>query len=68
MENWIILTLVFGWLLTGLLLLLARLRLDRSFGGWVMMMSDPSHGTVKWLIAILTALWLFFPLHLWVRR
>jgi hypothetical protein len=67
MENWIILSLVFGWLLIGLLLVLARLRYDSHFGGWAMMMSHPGNGTVKWLVVILVVLWIFPPLQLVIK-
>lgn len=65
MDTWIIYTI--GWLLMGVVLLLTRLRCDRGFGGWILMLSDSRHGTTRLCVAILVILVLFSPLHLLIR-
>jgi hypothetical protein len=54
------------WLVVGFVILVARLRFDDHFGGWVLMMADPTHGknSVRACIAILVALVVFCPAHL----
>ena len=56
------------WLLIGFVALVARLRFDKSFGGWMLMLSDSRHGTQWICLLIVFVLILFCPLHILVRN
>ena len=62
MSGWIYGPLI--WLVIGFVILAVRLRLDRSFGGWMLMLSDSRHGTAGHCVAIAVILVIFPPAHL----